>query len=131
MSIAEKLKKLQVPLTPEQENALFEYWKKQLDDTQRRGYQSGYAAGYQDAQAGAKPGCELREMPLEILILPRKIENCLREHGCRRVGDLLDMDRYDIYGIMGVGAKSASQIAWALQENGIVGTAWDEFALGL
>ena len=53
--------------------------------------------------------------------------NSLMHLGHMHVEDLLELNSCDIARMRNVGRKTASEIAWWVTEQGIIGTAWSEF----
>lgn len=110
------------------------YVQKILTDEYKKGFESGYMKGYEEASIDARNGLTRTErdisimsLPLEVLQLDVRPYNCLYHNGCRTVGDCIRMDEYHIRRIRNLGKKSADAIARALLRKDIRNTDWDLF----
>lgn len=112
------------------------YVQKILVEEYKKGFESGYVKGYEDAEADARNGftrterdISIMSLPLEILQLDVRPYNCLYYNGCRTVGDCIRMNEYDINRMRNLGKKSADAIARALRRLDIRNTEWDQFLI--
>lgn len=112
------------------------YVQKILIEEYKKGFESGYVKGYEDAEADARNGftrterdISIMSLPLEILQLDIRPYNCLYYNGCRTVGDCIRMNEYDIRRMRNLGKKSADAIARALRRMDIRHTDWDQFLI--
>lgn len=112
------------------------YVQKILIEEYKKGFESGYAKGYEDAESDTRNGftrterdISIMSLPLEILQLEVRAFNCLYYGGCRTVGDCIRMDEYHIRKMKNLGKKSANAIARALRRLDIRNTAWNQFLI--
>ena len=92
-------------------------------------YRKGYESGYSDAKDGKQSlwdgGCSIAVADLDLSV---RAINCLMRANYKTVGDLLAVATIDeINRIRNLGTRCAGEVAYKLNELGIVGTAWDEF----
>ena len=92
-------------------------------------YRKGYETGYNDAKDGKQSlwdgGCSIAVADLDLSV---RAINCLMRANYKTVGDLLAVTTIDeINRIRNLGTRCAGEVAYKLNELGIVGTAWDEF----
>ncbi len=91
-------------------------------------FMEGYRAGFLDGLAAKdRDFPKDLDLPVEALELTVRPLNCLRVQGCRRVGEVANLDRDAILRMRNLGAKSADEIARALHRFRIFGTPWDAF----
>ena len=94
-------------------------------------YQKGYMAGYLDGLRDAKEGKSAEMVEADILLHPigamnlsSRAQNCLLRSGCRSVADVIALDAHSIATMRNLGRKTASEIAYWLQEHGISHSVW-------
>lgn len=112
------------------------YVQKILIEEYKRGFESGYVKGYEDAETDIRKGfsrtqrdISIMSLPLEVLQLDTRSYNCLFYNGCRTVGDCIRMDEHQIKRIRNLGKKSADAIARALRRLDVQNTEWERFYL--
>lgn len=110
------------------------YVETKKKESYERGYNAGYERGYKNAVDDINNGVtqkgmtiNLMELPLANLKLSVRAFNCLHRAGYVYVGDIVKLDREGIDSIKYLGMKSAINVAYVLNENGIKNTAWDRF----
>lgn len=96
-----------------------------------KGYQAGYRSGIADARDGVKAADaaddDILNLPLEGMNLSARAYNCLHYGGYKRIRDIVSLSEEKIWHIKNLGRVSANEIAKALQEHGILHTAWSSF----
>ncbi len=107
---------------------------KQESETQgfRRGYAQGYKDGSYDTEHCIVPNGGLEEVldkPVETLGLSSRALHCQQFYKCARIADVARIPDTTIRVMRGLGAVTADEIARALQDNGIVHTAWEAFLI--
>ena len=102
-----------------------------IRQVQLRAYHEGYIAGYQrgmeDGRAGMQTPPALLDCPLQFLNLSTRPFNSLDRAGYRTVGDIVSLNRQEIWKIRSLGAKGLHEIAQALWDAGIRDSRWNEW----
>ena len=101
-----------------------------------KGYTQGYSAGYtyctNDQQHPSahnhSPG-NTHNLPIENMGLSSRTYHCLKNAGYLYVHDIAGLDSTKIARIRGLGAKSANEVAIALQKLGLACTIWSNYIL--
>ena len=100
---------------------------------QQRAYHEGYMAGYQrgieDSRTGVQTPPALLDCPLRFLNLSTRPFNSLDRAGYRRIGDIVSLNRQEIWKIRSLGTKGLHEIALALWDAGIRDSRWNEWLL--
>ncbi len=98
----------------------------------RRGYAEGYKDGAYDTEHQIVPNSGLEEIldkPIEMLGVSVRALHCLQFYKCVRIADVAKIPDTTIRVMRGLGAVTADEVARALQDHGIVHTAWEAFIL--
>lgn len=103
------------------------YLRLRLAQERDAAYRRGFAAGYERGQKEkSKPVRDL-DMPVEMMGLSYHSLSCLKRAGFHTVRELVGLQEEQILHIRGIGKKSATEIANALWELGVIDTYWNIF----
>ena len=112
------------------------YMKKRIGEEYHKGYLSGYCDGYENGAEDARNGIpkicapeKILDKPIEAMGLSSLAYNCLHHAGLKFVRDVVYLSSDRIRVMRNLGAKKASEIATAIQNYGIIHTAWDKYRL--
>lgn len=99
-----------------------------------RGYEDGYKLGYHQAISDMEQGIvrngsdeDMTQMPLSAIGMGLRPFNILYRCGYRTVSDIIKLSREEIRCLHGMGYKSYTSVASALNRYGIKNTNWDEY----
>lgn len=99
-----------------------------------RGYHAGYVEGHKDGSRAAlsggpiaDPEADVLSQPVEFLNLSTHARHCLQLANYRTIQDVVSIDTDRILSIRNMGKKTAAEIAKALQNLGILHTAWYQY----
>lgn len=95
-----------------------------------KGYMAGYQAGVKDTVSGKIAdwqSSDIVKLPIRAMGLSTCACNCLNNHGCTYVEDVIGLDSDSIMTMRNLGAKTASEIAGWLTEHGIYFSSWNEY----
>lgn len=111
---------------------------READKEYQRGFLSGYAAGYQactddfiNGRSYSPLNDDIMNLPLEVLTLSARAYNIFHNKKYSRIRDIASLDADSIRAMRNLGAKTADEIARALQAIGfpIEHTAWYQYLL--
>ncbi len=94
-----------------------------------RGYRAGFIDGLAAAAQQRPKFPSILQQPVEVLGLSSRPLNCLRACQCKRVQDVAELPQEVIQRMRNLGRKSGDEIARALHQQQIFGSAWDAFRL--
>ena len=101
-----------------------------------KGYAQGYSAGYtycttdqQHPSAHNHSPGNIHNLPIENMGLSSRAYHCLKSAGYLYVHDIAELDSTKIARIRGLGARSANEVALALQKLGLTFTVWNNYIL--
>ena len=100
--------------------------KEKMDAQYRKGYVDGYRKAMEDITENGitREAQTTDDALLETLPLAKRTIACLHRSDIYRIGELLALDRYQIWALSGIGAGSRREIAKALYERGVLSTDW-------
>lgn len=100
------------------------------DDLYRKGYIAGYRDGIRAADSGKAATIiekGIVDFPVEVMGLSTRACNCLSRAGCANIADVVVLSDQAIAAMRNMGAKTASEIAHWLDDNGICYSAWSKY----
>lgn len=100
------------------------------DDLYRKGYIVGYRDGIKAAESGKTESTiekGIVDYPIEVMGLSKRACNCLSRTGCENIADVVVLNDQAIATMRNMGAKTASEIAHWLDDNGICYSAWSKY----
>ena len=115
---------------------LMGYFRHMRKESRKAGYNEGYEKGYKDGMEDAAKGkkyngvtTEISTLPIEDLDVSIRAHNSLVRLGCRTIGDCMLLKEEQIINVRNLGEKTRDEIARALINYYVTGTAWDGFIL--
>ncbi len=107
-----------------------EHIRKAKEKAYNKGYIDGYWRGVEDSKSG-REGTQtpdaLLDCPIQFLNLSTRPFNSLDRAGYRRIRDIVQLSKGEIWKIRSLGSKGLCEIAWALWERGIRNSQWNEW----
>ena len=105
--------------------------REELTNCRRIAYRNGYCDGYHaaKAQTGSSLNRTANDCTIDMLPISERTKRCLRQKSLHKIQDLIDLSDQQITAIRGLGQKSATEIAVALEDLNIQNTCWAKYLL--
>ena len=99
-------------------------------DPYYKGYIEGYREGIIDAASGQttkKIENDITAFPIKAMGLSTRAYHCLQRAGCTHIIDVVTLSEHTIATMRNLGTKTASEIAYWLDRQGICYSAWNKY----